>query len=60
MPAPNLNKIRRAAAARATAEDRFRAEIVAAHRNGRYSMAQIAEAAGVTKQRVWQIIHGRR
>ena len=56
----DLKTIRRAARARESAEDRFRAEIRAAYATGRFTLAELAEAAGVSRQRCWQIVHGRR
>jgi hypothetical protein len=56
----NPQKITEAAKARAAAEARFRSTIRAAYTTGRFSLAELALAAGVTRQRVWQIVNDRR
>jgi hypothetical protein len=56
----NPRKIKEAAKARAAAEARFVSTIRAAYATGRFSLAELATAAGVTRQRVWQIINNRR
>ena len=56
----DLKTIRRAAKTREGAEERFRAEIRAAYASGAFSLAEIAAAAGVSRQRAWQIVHHRR
>lgn len=52
-----LQRIGKAASAREAAEEAFRAEIRTAYATGRYSLAELARAAGISKQRAHQIVH---
>jgi DNA-binding phage protein len=52
--APELRRVRRAAAARTKADDEYRAALLAAQNAGR-SLAEIAKAAGVGRSSVYKV-----
>lgn len=54
---PELRKIRQARKRRERAEDDLRSAILAARAAGA-TLESIADAAGITRQRIWQIERG--
>lgn len=55
-----FDRIRRARAAREAGEAEFREALIAAHRQrlNRYTVTDIANEAGVTRERIYQILRG--
>ena len=58
MSSPELRKVKQARRRRDKAEEDLRSAILAALEGGQTSVQSIADAAGLTRQRVWQIRKG--